>query len=449
MRDLVLTLFIVGMLPMIFTQPHLGVLVWSWLGYMNPHRMTWGFAYSFPFVQLVALVTIAALFVSKEPKRFPWTPITVTWLAFIFWMTLTTVTALDTELAWPEWQRMIKTQMLVGVTLLVITNKERLNLLVWVVGLSIAFFGIKGGVFTLLTGGKYLVWGPPKSFIAGNNEIAFAILLSVPLLRYLQVHAPNKWVRRALAVGMALCLVAVAGSYSRGAFLAAGAMLIFLWLRTRRKALTGTLLAIVAAGTIVFMPAEWTDRMSTIQTYEEDGSAMGRINAWTFAFNLANSRPLVGGGFDTFTQELFQLYAPNPDNWVDAHSIFFEVLGEHGYPGLLLFVGMGIGVLVATSRIARRTKDREELRWARDLALMLQVSFVGYGVGGAFLGLAYFDLPYHLMAMVVLLGVIVDRELAGESSPATARAGRARPRPDVRSPPGKPAHARQDEGVAT
>jgi hypothetical protein len=33
---------------------------------------------------------------------------------------------------------------------------------------------------------------------------------------------------------------------------------------------------------------------------------------------------------------------------------------------------------------------------------MVQVSLVGYAVGGAFLSLAYFDLPYNMMVMVVL-----------------------------------------------
>ena len=50
------------------------------------------------------------------------------------------------------------------------------------------------------------------------------------------------------------------------------------------------------------------------------------------------------------------------------------------------------------------------MHWARNLAAMLQVSIVGYAVGGAFLGLAYFDLYYHLVAMMVIAQVVANRE---------------------------------------
>jgi hypothetical protein len=63
-------------------------------------------------------------------------------------------------------------------------------------------------------------------------------------------------------------------------------------------------------------------------------------------------------------------------------------------------------------------RGREDLRWASLLAGMLQVSLVGYGVGGLFLGLAYFDLPYSLLALVVATHGVVARELREAQQPA-------------------------------
>ena len=63
----------------------------------------------------------------------------------------------------------------------------------------------------------------------------------------------------------------------------------------------------------MFLPQKYIGRIRTIQTYEQDASAMGRINAWYFALNLAKDRPLVGGGFEAFTPELFERYAPEPE----------------------------------------------------------------------------------------------------------------------------------------
>ncbi len=58
MRDVLITLMVFATLPYIFRNPWYGVLVWSWLSYMNPHRLAYGFAYTMPFAQIVALVLL-------------------------------------------------------------------------------------------------------------------------------------------------------------------------------------------------------------------------------------------------------------------------------------------------------------------------------------------------------------------------------------------------------
>ena len=143
---------------------------------------------------------------------------------------------------------------------------------------------------------------------------------------------------------------------------------------------------------------------------------MGRINAWHFAFNLALDRPLIGGGFGAFDRRLFRIYAPEPENFHDAHSIYFEVLGEQGFVGLGLFLLLLFLAWRSGSKIIRLTKDREDMVWANNLAAMVQVSLAGYIVGGAFLGLAYFDLLYHLIAILVLTKTVINKQLeeAGE-----------------------------------
>jgi probable O-glycosylation ligase (exosortase A-associated) len=410
-RDLGLLVFVVGMLPFCVARPYIGLLMWSWLGYMNPHKLTWGFAFNFPFVQLVAAATILGLFLSREPKRVPWNGLTITWVIFVAWMSLTTLFALNPDEASDYWLRVIKIQAMVLVTLMVVNDRQRIEWLVWVIAGSIGFYGLKGGVFTILTGGENRVWGPEGTFIGGNNEVAFALVVIFPLIYYLFTVTTHVWLRRILIASMVLCGLAILGSYSRGALLAIVAMLAVLWLKAGAR--LWVLPVIVGAGLLAFtfMPEKWLERMGTISTYQADGSAMGRINAWWFAFNLANDRPLIGGGFKTFMSDLFKIYAPNPTDVHDAHSIFFQVLGEHGYVGLLLFLTMGVLIAVTGSSTIRACRGVTELAWAARLAAMLQVSFVGYAVGGAFLGLAYFDLPYQLMALVVVLNVVVRQKL--------------------------------------
>jgi probable O-glycosylation ligase (exosortase A-associated) len=263
----------------------------------------------------------------------------------------------------------------------------------------------------------YQVRGPLNTFIGGNNEIGLALIMTIPLLRYLQLNSNQKWLKLGLVGAMVLSGIAAIGSQSRGALVGALAMGLFLWLKSRNKLSTGFMLATASLMVALVMPQHWYDRMSTIETYEEDASAQGRINAWHFAFHVATDRPLTGGGFETFTPDLFQKYAPDPDDVHDAHSIYFEVLGEHGFIGLGLFLLLAVFAWRSAAWTIRRARRDPGRKWAADLAAMVQVSLVGYAAGGAFLGLAYFDLYYHLVAIIVLTRRILVREVCAAESP--------------------------------
>jgi probable O-glycosylation ligase (exosortase A-associated) len=420
-RDALLTLIIVGLVPAAMFRPWIGVYGWYWIGYMNPHRFTWGFAYDWPFAQLIAIGTLVGLVVNRERRKFPWSPVTVLWLAFIGWVSVSTVFAFDPLHANEQWEKFIKIQLMTGITLLVINTPERIRTTFWVIVLSLGFFGVKGGVFTVITGGNNRVWGPPGSFIEGNNELALALIMTVPLMRYLQTTATKRWHRWGLAGAMLLSGFSILGSQSRGALIGGAAMAAALVFKSRHRVALGLLMVVFLGVLWEFAPEKWHDRMSTIREYKEDRSAMGRINAWHFAFNLANDHPLVGGGFGAFNKDLFLTYAPDPEDFHDSHSIYFGVLGNQGYVGLLLFVGLGVVSMRAGTRLLRATRDDPELRWAGELASMIQVSLIGFAAGGAFLGLAYFDLPYNLIALLVALQQVVRQEQARRrESPSSA-----------------------------
>jgi probable O-glycosylation ligase (exosortase A-associated) len=421
MRDIFVTGVVFGVLPFVLARPYIGILLWTWVSFMNPQRLCWGFAYNFPFAYVIAIVTLVSALISREPKKIPWTRETVVLLIFIGWMVLTTIFSVYPFLAWPELNKVVKIQLMVFVTMMLMQSKERINLLVWVMALSLAFYGVKGGIFTILHGGVYHVRGPARTFIGGDNEIGLALIMTIPLLRYLQLTATRVLLKYAMIVAMVLCALAAIGSQSRGAMLGMAAMGVFLWLKSRGKLITGLMTAVAAALILMTMPQAWFDRMATIQTYQQDASAEGRINAWKMAFNLAKDRPL-GGGFEAFQPGMFAVYAPQPWNVHDSHSIYFEVLGEHGFFGLFLFLMLGLMVWRTASWIIKRARGDPENRWAADLAAMAQVSLVGYASAGAFLGLANFDLYYTLIAVVVLCKtVLVARQAARGVAPAQAQ----------------------------
>ena len=148
--------------------------------------------------------------------------------------------------------------------------------------------------------------------------------------------------------------------------------------------------------------------MNSIKTYTDDESALGRLSAWQVAIGLANDH-FTGIGFSTALSEYFVRYAGIQRSGIVAHSIYFEVLGQHGYVGLVIFLAIWISTWFSASRIRKAVKGIPEAQWCGRLAALCQVSLLGYAVGGAFLTLAFYDLPYYVLAIVVLTRQWVTR----------------------------------------
>jgi putative inorganic carbon (HCO3(-)) transporter len=314
--------------------------------------------------------------------------------------------AFYSDLAWVHYNKVIKIQMGTFMTLMLITSKERLRLFVWIICLSIGYYGIKGGIFTIVHGGVYRVQGPASTFFEGNNEMGLVLIMTVPFMRYLHLTETRYWVKLGLAGAMFLTTIAAFGTQSRGALVALAAMATMLWLKSRNKLMTALLIGVSMTAAVSIMPAEWFERMNTIKDYKQDESALGRINAWWTAFNVAKSN-VTGGGFEMFRPHTFSRYAPEPQRVHDVHSIYFEVMGEHGFPGFFMFMALMAFTWFKASGIIRACKRDPTKKWASDLAAMTQVSMIGYASGGAFLGLAYFDYYYHLIALVVITWTLV------------------------------------------
>ena len=427
MRDILVIAGILISLPFCFFRPYLGVLVWILVSLANPHRMAYGPAYNFPVAQLVAISTLGGFFINRKKSPFPWTLETGLLLFLFIWFTLTSFVALNQVGAWKEWDRVMKTFLMVGVSLFFFQDRKRLRLLFLTIGISVAVFGVKGALFAMRTGGEHIVFGPPGSFIEDNNALALAELMVLPLIASLASHEKKAWFKWGLYATAALSVFAIVFSYSRGALLAMGGLGVAALTFSKHRWRYVGFAILFAIVVLPVVPEKWYERMSTIGTYQEDRSAMGRVNAWHFATNLAWERPITGGGFRAFTSDLFIRYAPNPFDVHDAHSIYFEVLGEHGFVGLGLFLLLLLVSVLRLRGLKSRIRKRAELAWAETYATMLQLSLVAYIIGGAFLGLAYFDLLYYLIASSICLQVTVKRELRATAAHATEEPGAEEP----------------------
>jgi probable O-glycosylation ligase (exosortase A-associated) len=143
----------------------------------------------------------------------------------------------------------------------------------------------------------------------------------------------------------------------------------------------------------------------------------------------------TGVGFETVRQSLFDKYSHNPEAGARAaHSIYFQVLGNHGFVGLGLFLLIWWLTWRHAGWLRVHAANIPQAQWCADLGSMVQVSLAGFFVGGAFLSLAYFDLPYNIMMLVAIARVWVvkkswEREPAVEarwwSLPGLATSARA------------------------
>jgi len=152
--------------------------------------------------------------------------------------------------------------------------------------------------------------------------------------------------------------------------------------------------------------------MDSMRNYEQDASAMGRINAWKYSINIANDR-FTGGGFNSWSQGTYNIYSPEATKVLVAHSIYFGVLADHGWLGLLLFL-LILALTWKNLSVVMNTTTHEDSTAL--LARMLKISLVAYMTGGAFLSLSYFDLPWHMVAIALLLRIQVSSSKSDRES---------------------------------
>src|SRR6267142_6999258 len=195
MRDiLVLAIIIIGV-PVSMVRPFIGILLWSWVSYMNPHRLTWGIAYDFPAALAIGAGTLVGLLFTKDRRFLPMERETIVLLLLWCLFAVTTVFALVPDRAWPQFELVSKILLMTMVTMMLVTTRQRLRLFLLTITLSVGFFGFKGGIFSLRGGGTDRVYGPPGTFLEDNNDLALATVMVLPICFYLAREETRRWLR--------------------------------------------------------------------------------------------------------------------------------------------------------------------------------------------------------------------------------------------------------------
>jgi probable O-glycosylation ligase (exosortase A-associated) len=434
MRDIILTMFTLTGLVVTVRSAYVGLLLWVLFSLMNPHQLAYGFARSIPWNLVIAIVTIAAWLGSSERKVPPRGSTTFLVVALLAWTTLNTFFAYDPSFSWTFWNRAWKIVAMGVLASILTTSRVRFHALMWVVALSLCYYGVKGGLFTLIAGGHSQVWGPPKSMIEDNNTLADALCMILPILNYLRLQSASRTVRAGIVAVIILVVTSIIGSYSREAYITLGVVAVAFWLRAGHKLMYPVLVAAVLVPLVSLMPEAIFRRFASIQQYQTDASFQSRVDSWWVSYRYAMDHLPFGAGFYGINLPgVWDQYLPGQLH--ASHSIYFQTLGEQGVIGLILYLTIIAVGFLNLHAVRRDTKGVPQFAWARDLADMMQLSLLAFTVGGAAAPINFFDLFFLWVMLSATLREMTRQVGVPATAPVAFAPPPGLPRTPLRVPP--------------
>lgn len=422
MRDLVLLAILPVFLYAMAQRPFIGVGMWLWTALFFPNGWVYGPAAGIRYNLLFTAVAAISYLAMKNKPRVHFGAIGGLILLFFAWTTVSTMTAIGSpDIAWDIWNRFGKIILLFIFVLLVVEKKLHVDFILWCVVLSVGFYANLEALKFIASGGGHMITGMIGHVLWDRNELAVAFVMTLPICYYLfeEYGQQTKIVRYGLIATIALLAIGVIGTQSRGGFIALLALGGYLFLKSERKILMSIMIISVVFVVAQLISTDYIDRINTIESANEDASFMGRVIAWKLSFIMAMDHPFFGGGFkaleqlpiwrslaaDFFSYPWFYTgdAIPNLNNSKAAHSIYFQVLGDHGFAGLAIYISFLFSAFWKAGRLASTARRRAAPAWFITLATMLQLTIFSFALGGSALSFAYFDLIFAIIGIVIVL----------------------------------------------
>jgi len=416
MRDIAFSVFFVYFLITAFRVPFIGVALWVWTSLIVPTSLIYGFATSLRANLTIALATMLSFIFNKSPKVSLRSALFFLVVFYAFWTLVTSLTTISVpSIVWEEWIKFMKIFLLFLFVTLIVEKRLHIDTLCWAIVLSVGFHSTVEALKFINSGGGHNVRGPIASLLTDRNHFSVAVAMMLPIAAYLVAQAKKMQFKVVLIGVIFLGVLAIIGTSSRGGFVGLAILGIVWGLRTKRKFLNITLMIIIAGSALSLAPSDWRARMSTIESAGEDSSFMGRVVSWKQSTLIALDNPFTGGGFYAVQDwEVWQHYAiefhkldfitspeaADTSYAVAAHSVYFQVLGDHGFVGLILFLLM---LYFSYRTLMSLYKDKSNEDWLRTLSQMLSYSLLVYGIIGSTVGMANFDLLYAIFGLVIVL----------------------------------------------
>lgn len=411
MRDILLAAILFTAFPLILYRYQIGALVIGFVSFMYPQSLAYGFAFSIAWLDYLLIFTMASFIIAQGYKDYKHHYLMTYVIIFYLWVCLTTIFAINTEIAFDSWLKFSKILILAFVVFAMLNTEKRLLTFIKVMVISIGYYGIKGGLFTIVSGGGSHVLGPINSFFSDNNGMALVLVMTLPFMLFFITHADNIY-QKYFVLFCSLCTgIAVLGTQSRTGFVALAVM--FLYYSWLQKKLGKSLLLIIPIAFVGYflMADTWSSRMATTADLETDGSFQSRVEMWDASIKIANDHPIMGGGFNViYVPEVIAEYIPLGTTSRAIHSAYFQMMAEHGYVGLGLFLFMILLIFQGAWKLTKYSKHHPNFPWLADLSIAVRSSVAGYLVLAITANIAFFDMLYFHITILALALIIVERE---------------------------------------
>lgn len=420
MRDLVMLAFMLAVLPLALRNTYVTYLLWGWAGLIGVVFYLYGFMQGVAYAQWFAIAALLGILLKRDKEQVPFKLDTTNVLMLLFSVQCLVTASLAYDGLFRNWEiglDLQKTLLFCILMPMLVTNRFRLHTFIIMIALGLGFHGLLDGLKFIASGGGHIARGLPK--FGDNNNTAVAMATVIPILLYAARYSTKKWAKIGFMGVMVLTVLAIIASRSRGGFATLVVLAGWMLWHTKRKVAGMALLGACLVAALALAPTEWTDRMDTIQTAEQDDSFMTRVAAWKKSTAIALENPLTGGGF--YAVQAGVLYekfhdaqglmgfidTPDAYNFA-AHSIYFQVMGDTGFVGFLIYIGMFANAFRIRRQILKVAKvTGSDVAWAVDLANTLSYSMIAFLVGGSLVSAAYFDIPFVLIALMQATWLIV------------------------------------------
>jgi len=441
--DLAITGFTLALLAAGLRRPFLWVLAYLYIDILVPQKISWSLLASLP-ISLIAFVLAFlgwVLLDAKEDSRFTLRQGLI--VVLLLYCGLTTTMADFPEPALEKWGWVWKALVFAIFLPLTLRTRLRIESAVLVMVLTAGAIVISGGIKTLGGGGGY---GTLRLFVAENaglyegSTLSMVAVAMIPLVWWVARHGtvfPTDWRVRLFALALTFaCLMIPIGTQTRTGLLCIGLLAVLALRSVKRRFLYIAMAGVLAMVAIPFLPDSYTKRMSTIENHKADQSASTRVAVWMWTLDYVKDNPF-GGGFDAYRGNKIKIETRDAEGSannvsVDVsetydqsrayHSSYFEMLGEQGWPGLLLWLWIQALGLWQMERIRARWNKRTGpgTDWQAPLANALQQAQLVYLTGSLFVGIAFQPFVFMLIGLQCGLWSYLKR-IDAPSRPAALR----------------------------